>query len=95
MAVGDVVNGLGAATSALTFTPAGSNQILITQLMGYDNWCYLTDGVTPAYIGFMQGSTGNNDPQDKICKIFINNTNYLNMAAPTQLSNGYTGIQIK
>ena len=95
MTVGDVVSGLGAVTSTLTFQPAAGVEILITQLIGYANWCYLTNGTTPGYIGFLQPGTGSNDPQDKISKLFINNTNYLNFDATTQLSNGYTGIQIK
>ena len=85
MAVGDVVSGISAAATILTFQPAIGSECLITEVPnGFG--LHLTNGVS------LGAATGAN----AVVKIFINNTNYLQIAAGGAGSfSWFTGIQIK
>lgn len=95
MAVGDVVNGISAVTTLISFQPAAGVSCVITALGGDGSWAFLANGAQKGFIGFMQAGTGDNDPSDKTCKVFINNTNYLEIDASASLSSIYSGIQIQ
>lgn len=94
MAVGDVVNGIGASAGALSFQPAAGVECMISMCgnnANNDINIEITNGVlssriTNQYFAIM--STMN-------IKLFINNTNYLNLTAFAGNSNCYSGIQIK
>ena len=75
MAVGDFINGI-LASGTETFQPAGTNIICITHANWWDGYAGLTNGtISGRWNGqFNSGtSTGTNT------KVFINNTNYLEM----------------
>ena len=94
MTAGDVVNGLGAVAGALSFQPAAGVECMISMCGNNNNNTFninLTDGVLTSRISnqfFAVQSTVN-------IKLFINNTNYLNLTAFAGNSNCYSGIQIK
>ncbi len=91
MAVGDVVNGMAAASAALTFQPAASVECLITSIGSYGNWVQIASSLGVSLIFNMTILGGVNVNM----KLFINNTNYIAMVAAGAANNAYTGIQIK
>jgi|TARA_R110000796_G_scaffold166628_1_gene283554 hypothetical protein len=85
MAVGDVVNALSLPNTVLTFQPAAGSECIITQIPTAVA-LHLTDGVN---LGNVAGNLS-------LIKMFINNTNYLHVAAGGGAVIGwFTGLQIK
>jgi hypothetical protein len=96
MAVGDVVNGLATDGNTITFTPAAGVECILTSVLGRAAGAYLTDGVSIGYIGNLGNADAFMEPQDRVVKVFINNTNYYySTASPAGNNSGYTGLQIK
>jgi hypothetical protein len=91
MVVGDVVNGMAAASAALTFIPAAGVEVCITSIGSYGNWVQLASSVGVSLLFNMTILGGVNVNM----KLFINNTNYIAMVAAGAANNSYTGIQIK
>tara|TARA_R110002049_G_scaffold161234_1_gene326732 strand:+ start:685 stop:975 length:291 start_codon:yes stop_codon:yes gene_type:complete len=96
MAVGDVVNGLVATGSAITFQPAAGVEVAIMSTGSYNSWTQIYNGVQFAYV------SGSNFPADGVAggyapniKLMINNTNYLRVLSNATGGAFYTGIQIK
>jgi hypothetical protein len=91
MAVGDVVNGIGAASTRIDFQPAAGVEIMISYNSGSSvTVAGLTNGIVDSpslNIASLPSVLTNT-------KMFINNTNYLYIEAAGQCR-GYTGIQIK
>ena len=78
MTVGDVVNGMSATGTALTYQPAGTIEVLISTIAFNDNAKrpQLTNGTNTSFISW---STTGGDPDPANLKIFINNTIYLRL----------------
>ena len=95
MAVGDVINGIGANTTALDFQPAATVEICITSVGGNDNYVSFYNGVTESRCGFIASASVERVPDTKLVKMFISNTNYLRFSAPNVNAASYSGIQIK
>ena len=93
MAIGDIINGIGANTTSLTFTPAAGVEIIIFQASAGDTpYIHLSNGVTRSQIyASYSGTTG----LGRLVKIGITNTNYLQIDAGTAEAGSYSGIQIK
>jgi len=95
MAVGDIVNGIGLDGTTFSFQPAVSVSIMISDVGSWNDKYYgLNDGTKNSWTGKV--STATATPVSGNNKLFINNTNYLNLAAP----NGgefahYSGIQVQ
>ena len=89
MAVGDIVNGLSVSGTPVNFQPAASVSILITTAISWLTSTLLTDGAIVGYI-----SNGGSNGEQRIQKLFINNTNYLQLLGSAS-GQSYTGIQIK
>ena len=87
MVVGDVVSGISANNTALSFQPAAGVEICLTNLSGGFNGG-ITDGVVIQSNAFVGASVRQS--------LFITNTLYLHMfAGGAGFYGGYTGIQIK
>lgn len=96
MAVGDVVNGIATDGNTITFTPALGVECLISSVFGRAAGAYVIDGVSIAYIGNLGNADALMEPQDRVTKTFINNTNYYyGTASPAGNNSGYSGLQIK
>ncbi len=94
MAVGDVVNGISANNTILTFQPAAGVECCITSV-GTDNintnGCKLYNGTLLSGQARVTEITNQSN-----IKIFINNTNYLYLPAlGVAYMSHYTGIQTK
>ncbi len=91
MAVGDVVNGMGAAGVTLNFQPAGSTECMISSVLCVSAWrINITNGVlTPSSVNDATLSNQEN------IKLFINNTNYLTVTLHASYAQAYSGLQIK
>ena len=92
MAVGDVVSGISADNTIVTFQPAVGVEVCITSV--------LTDQIaSPSpqlYIVIICGSPTIQHTNDYNIKFFINNTNYLYIGAlGAGYFSAYTGIQTK
>ena len=91
MTVGDFINGI-LASGTETFQPAGTNIICITHANWWDGYAGLTNGtISGRWNGqFNSGtSTGTNT------KVFINNTNYLEMDTGSGARRpNYSGVQV-
>ena len=75
MAVGDVVNGLVATGSAITFQPAAGVEVAIMSTGSYNSWTQIYNGVQFAYV------SGSNFAADGVAggyppniQLMINNT---------------------
>ena len=93
MAVGDVVNEIGLVNTVLTFQPAAGVEVLITGYFGdytIEHRCELTDGVNTTLRGAV-GVDATINPL--LMKVFINNTNFFEMAGFAAGRGGYCGIQ--
>lgn len=91
MASGDVVSGFLPASTWTTFQPAGSNEVVITAVLGRTNdmEVYITDGVTNGGMNVNNSSGGYTNVN---FKIGITNTRYFR--AKSAGDNGFfTGIQ--
>lgn len=96
MAVGDVVNGIATDAATITFQPAVGVECLISSVFGRASGAYVIDGVSIAYIGNLGNADALMEPQDRVTKTFINNTNYYyGTASPAGNNSGYSGLQIK
>lgn len=76
MAVGDVITGLSAANTALTFQPAAGVEVMVTAF-GNDNQSQhptITDGSLDC---LLQSSNAQTSVQSTNSKIMIDNDNYL------------------
>ena len=104
MAKGDVVSGVGsvAGLSSLTFQPAVGVEVMITAVgtermdTGHPECTVgLTNGVNLG--NFITYNTTAGDSNFGQLRIFLNNTNYLNITNPNASSTGYaySGIQTK
>ena len=93
MVAGDVVNGLAAVIStALTFQPAASVEVMVSTVGSYNVIFDVTNGVNAGMLSFSAGTeTGNSVNM----KLFINNTNYLSVRASGGQFTNFSGIQIK
>tara|TARA_R110000822_G_scaffold152866_2_gene292329 strand:+ start:487 stop:777 length:291 start_codon:yes stop_codon:yes gene_type:complete len=96
MAAGDVVSGIS-TTNSIDFQPASGVECMISCINGSDaNYLYLkiTDGVTVSTSRFTNNNSfiANNGAN---IKVFINNTNYLNVTAGAGYPVSYTGVQTK
>ena len=94
MVSGDIVNELNSVIStALIFRPAVGVEVLVSSVGALNNkWSLLYNGTIFSHIVVTPGAatdTGAN------VKIFINNTNYLNVEATAGFYNSFTGVQIK
>ena len=94
MAVGDVINGISADNTALTFQPSVGSSVIITSISNWwinDTWS-MTNGVVlshPAYANSQYGSPDN-------MKMMTNNTIYLTIpAVGVGHVTAYSGIQIQ
>ncbi len=92
MAVGDVVNGIGATSTYTYYQPAANVEVMVTSITGR-NTVYggLYDGVLSSTGLFGSGGTyafGTN------AKLAITNTNYL-VYYSANTPSSFTGIQIK
>lgn len=88
MAVGDVVSGISADNTAITFQPAAGVECVITSVTSGFNGG-ITDGVLTSSNIFLNASQAN-------IKLFINNTRYLTIAAGgAGFFGAYTGMQTK
>lgn len=92
MAVGDVINGISAVGTNLSYQPAAGVEVMITSIFMPDettaNKFRLTDGTFESASPTFETSVSN-------VKMMINNTNYLILKAITSKVTGFTGIQIK
>tara|TARA_R110000824_G_C14735945_1_gene626894 strand:- start:43 stop:315 length:273 start_codon:yes stop_codon:yes gene_type:complete len=88
MAVGDVVNGIQAGGD-FTFQPAASVEVCLTYFGSWSNSSQLVNGTIVAY---MKQTLAASTMSATANKLFINNTNYINILAD---NNGsiYTGVQ--
>ena len=96
MAVGDVVSGIGAATTVFSFQPAVGVSVCITQCSNYNAWVILMDtaiGIADSYV-YQMGTDGKNGNQMNM-KMMINNTNYIGFHSSSGGSGTYSGIQIQ
>jgi len=93
MAVGDVVNGIGAVGAELIFQPSGTVEVAITHCGGYNTWIMFYNGTTNAHLIH----TNTTSDLDGILntKMMINNTNYLKIGSRSGYAMSYSGIQIK
>jgi hypothetical protein len=90
MAVGDIVNGIGATGSTLTFQPAVSVSIAITSCGSQNNLVNVSNGIIDATFG----ATALDYEGTANVKVMINNAVYLSL--PSSANNMcYSGIQIK
>jgi hypothetical protein len=93
MAAGDVVNGISAVNTALTFQPAATVEVVLTSLANDDDYIRyeITDGALYSFL--IPDDTFYNITN---CKVFITNSIYLHIdAIGAGKSSGYTGMQIK
>jgi hypothetical protein len=93
MAAGDVVSGLSAINTALTFTPAAGVEVVLTSLANDDQYIRyeITDGTLYSYL--IPDNTFYNITN---CKVFITNSIYLHInAIGVGMSSGFTGVQTK
>ena len=94
MAIGDIINGIGAATGIFYyFTPAVGVEIMITAVLGDGTSVYggLSNGVVNSYTKVSDSA----EFGAANSKIGINNTNYLVYYSGSVTPPSYTGIQIK
>jgi len=97
MASGDIVNGIGLDGLAFSFQPAVTVSIMITDVGSWaDKYYGLNDGTKNSWTGKVSSATNAAGAMSGNVKMFINNTNYLNLSAP----NGgefahYSGIQVQ
>jgi len=95
MAIGDVVNGIGADNTALNFQPAASVEVVLTSCGTSGRWIQLYNGANLSALMVSQ-PTSTADASNVNMKLFINNTNYIHLpAVGAGLFCSYTGIQIK
>mgnify|MGYP003646544920 CR=1 FL=1 len=92
MVVGDVVNGIGAASANVVFQPAASVSCMITVAAIRGNWVQLTDGSLLSLV-MDNGAGGSFNNINN--KIFIDNSIYLHVSGGGGYSASFTGIQIK
>jgi len=93
MVAGDVVNGVNPiANTVLNFQPAATTEYMISSCGGVGSWITMTEGVTTSLLN-VTSNTG--DGTSANVKVFINNTNYLQIGATAAQYNNYSGIQIK
>jgi len=96
LAVGDVVNGIATDGNTITFQPAATIGVLISSVFGRAAGAYVIDGVSIAYIGNLGNADALMEPQDRVTKTFINNTNYYyGTASPAGNNSGYSGMVIQ
>ena len=94
MAVGDVVNGISAINTIITFQPAAGVECMISSngLGAAGAAIVVTDGILTSWqystLPRYQVDTGN-------MKLFINNAIYLRVSATPGSSGSYSGIQTK
>ena len=91
MAVGDIVNNVGAVNTLLTFQPAVGVSILITSSGGNSNTVRITNGVVTSLVG--NATLASNFLSNY--KLFINNTNYLYIDPVATYGCFYSGIQVQ
>ena len=94
MAIGDVVNAIGAVTTALVFQPAANTEYMIswTSATVGANAVTLFDGANTSVGNNQTVAVGN---MTASLKFFINNTNYISIGASAGTRVGFTGLQIK
>ena len=98
MAIGDVVSGLSALNTALTFQPAAGVEAVITSCPMDDsaNIAPLLDDATLVSSFFTNAALAAAADNYMATKIFVTNTNFLSYgAAGVGLSSGFTGVQTK
>lgn len=94
MAVGDYVNGVFPVNTTVNFQPAVGVTICLTHAGCNTQWSQLTDGVNTGKVLRVDQSSTATNPQNTQCRLFINNTNYLYVAADPSESTQYSGIQV-
>ncbi len=97
MAVGDVVSGVNVAATELNFQPAAGVECMISTIGQHTEWYWLYNATTldRANIGYVAGGNTPAIQGASNEKIFVTNAIYLKIAAATNWSCGYSGIQIK
>ena len=91
MAIGDIVNGVSAVSTALQFQPAIGVSICLKSVSNYNSWIRINDGTNSALcagLGTLTVGTNMNT------KIMIDNSVYLYIDSSSGQSSHYTGIQI-
>lgn len=94
MAIGDVVSGISAAITVMTYQPATGVEVAIKSILlsdNHQNYVAITDGSNEcafSTITYTNTNLGNTS-------IMINNTRYLKILALLAGKSGYTGIQTK
>ena len=92
MAVGDVISILGVAGVTLVYQPALGVETMISQIdLNGSNRYQKTDGVTVSN-GFILAEVQGNSTN---MKIFVNNTNYMQVTPHAGVVSAICGIQIK
>ena len=96
MTAGDVVSGISAVSTVLVFQPAAGVEVLLTSIFiaptgTPDNITIRNAGAAVAT--FRTGGAG--DGNFSATKIFVNNTNYLQLDAVGVFRTAYCGIQTK
>jgi len=93
MVAGDVVNGINPiANNVLNFQPAASVEVMISSCGGVGSWITMTEGVTTSLLNPTSNALNGTNVN---VKVFINNTNYLQIGATAAQYGNYSGIQIK
>ena len=93
MAVGDVVNGVSAVSTAFSFQPAVGVSVCITSVSNYNAWVRINDssaGTTALCAGLGTLTVGTN----MNTKMMITNAVFLALDSSSGQSSHYTGIQI-
>lgn len=93
LAVGDIIVGMGVDLTQLVFQPAASVSIMISAIGLYNAYFDLYDGTTNSVIG--SSGTTSAIGTHHTGKIFINNSVYLQLRAPSAEAPAYSGIQIQ
>ena len=95
MVAGDVVNGISATGTIMSFQPAAGVEVMITSVSVYNTWLYVTDGSPGIAALTLNYGTTTYQGNALNTKIMINNTNYIMIDVSTGQETHYTGIQIK
>lgn len=93
MAVGDVVNGIGAVSAELIFQPAAGVEVAITHCGGYNTWIMFYNGTTSSHL--IHTSTVSEIDGILNTKMMTNNTNYIRIGSRSGYAMSYSGVQIK
>lgn len=92
MVVGDVVSGLSAVNTILTFQPAAGVEVVITSYSA--DTAGIQIEVFDGALGSFMGITGFDNQNTVAMKIFVSNAIYIRIgAAGAGFSTSFTGIQ--